>query len=92
MWKAWRIAIGISSADMTNSLCLVHDRVMPTVSHSWNASLPIAAVGTWPVIATIGMESMKASISGVTRLVAPGPDVTMATPGLPDTCAYPSAA
>ena len=31
---------------------------MPTVSHSWNASVPIAAVGTWPVMATIGIESM----------------------------------
>ena len=28
---------------------------------------------TWPVIATIGTESMWASASGVTRLVAPGP-------------------
>ena len=28
-------------------------------------------------MATIGMESMKASISGVTRFVAAGPDVTM---------------
>ena len=50
---------------------------MPTVSHSWKASLPIAVVGTWPVMATIGIESMKASISGVTRFVAAGPDVTM---------------
>ena len=76
---------------MTSSLCFVHERVMPTVSHSWNASEPIAAVGTWPVIATIGIESMKASISGVTRLVAAGPEVTMATPGRPVTWAYPSA-
>jgi hypothetical protein len=30
--------------DMTSSLCLVQERVMPTVSHSWNASVPIAAV------------------------------------------------
>ena len=35
----------MSSADITSSLCLVHERVMPTVSHSWNASVPIAAVG-----------------------------------------------
>ena len=32
-------------------------------------------------MATIGIESMKASHSGVTRLVAAGPLVTMATPG-----------
>jgi hypothetical protein len=87
MWNAWRIAIGRSSAVMTNSLCFVTERVMPTVSHSWNASLPIAFVGTWPVIATIGIESMNASMSGVTRLVAAGPDVTSATPGRPVTWA-----
>ena len=27
---------------------------MPTVSHSWNASLPIRCVGTWPVMQTSG--------------------------------------
>ena len=43
---------------MTSSLCLVTERVMPTVSHSWKASLPIAFVGTCPVMATIGIESM----------------------------------
>ncbi len=32
--------------------------VMPTMSASWKASVPIAARGTWPVIATIGTESM----------------------------------
>jgi len=58
MWNAWRTAIGMSSALMTSSLCLVHERVMPIVSHSWNASVPIAPVGTWPVMATIGIESM----------------------------------
>ena len=58
MWNASRIARGMSSAFMTSSLCFVTERVMPTVSHSWNASVPIAAVGTWPVIATIGIESM----------------------------------
>ena len=30
---------------------------MPTVSHSWKASLPIRCVGTWPVMHTIGIES-----------------------------------
>ena len=30
---------------------------MPTVSHSWNASLPIRWVGTCPVMTTIGIES-----------------------------------
>ena len=33
---------GCPAAVITSSLCLVHERVMPTVSHSWNASVPIA--------------------------------------------------
>jgi len=33
-----------------------------------------------------------ASAIPVTTLVAPGPEVTMTTPGLPDILAYPSAA
>ena len=32
---------------------------MPTVSHSWKASLPIRCVGTCPVMQTIGIESIK---------------------------------
>jgi hypothetical protein len=35
------------------------------------------------VIATIGTESILASVSGVTRFVAPGPLVAMQTPTLP---------
>ena len=31
---------------------------------SWNASLPIAAVGTWPQITTIGIESAMQSRTG----------------------------
>ena len=61
--------------------------VMPRMSASWKASVPIAWLGTWPVIATIGTESMCASASGVTRLVAPGPEVAMQTPTLPVACA-----
>ena len=39
--------------------------------------------GTWPVIDTSGIESMKASASAVTRFVAPGPLVAMHTPTRP---------
>ncbi len=42
-------------------------------------------VETWPVMATIGTESRKALAIPVTRLVAPGPEVAMHTPGRPDT-------
>ncbi len=58
---------------------------MPTLSASWNASLPIRCVGTWPVNATIGIESMYASWRAVTRFVAAGPEVTRHTPTLPVT-------
>jgi hypothetical protein len=44
------------------------------------------------VIATTGTESMCASASGVTRLVAPGPEVAMHTPTFPVAWAYPVAA
>ena len=43
-------------------------------------------------MATIGTESMYASASAVTRLVAPGPLVAMHTPVRPVAQAYPSAA
>ena len=83
---------GISSGVWIRKLCLVIGRVMPWMSASWKASVPIAGRGTWPVIATIGTESMYASAIGVTRFVAPGPEVAMQTPTLPVACAYPVAA
>ena len=58
MWNASRTARGMSAAEVTSSLCLVTDRVMPIVSHSWKASVPMAPTGTWPVMTTIGIESM----------------------------------
>ena len=53
------------------------------MSHSWKASVPMAAVATWPVTTTRGVESMWALEMGVTMLVAPGPLVTIATPARP---------
>src|SRR5688500_16744694 len=83
MWSVWAITRGMSSALVIRKLCLVIGMVMPTMSASWKASVPIALEATWPVIATIGTESMCASAIGVTRLVAPGPEVAMQTPTLP---------
>ena len=40
----------------------------------------MAFTPTWPVMTTIGTESMFASAIGVIMFVAPGPDVTMHTP------------
>ena len=62
---------------------MVIGRVMPLMSISWKASLPINAEGTLPVIATMGIESSWAVAMPVTRFVAPGPDVPMHTPTLP---------
>ena len=64
-------------------LYLVTGRVMPVVSASWKASLPIRSVRTWPVMATIGIESIMAVARPVTRLQAPGPLVARMTPTLP---------
>src|SRR5215470_13284735 len=47
--------------------------VMPVMSASWKASVPIMLLGTLAVIATSGTESMCALQMPVTRLVAPGP-------------------
>ncbi len=45
-WKASRTTRGMSAASVTSQLCLVTGMVMPTVSASWNASVPITAYGT----------------------------------------------
>src|SRR5207245_2873249 len=52
----------------------------PITSDSWKASRPTMAVGTWPVTAIMGTESMKAVASPVVRLRAPGPEVGKQTP------------
>ena len=83
MWNASRTVSTMSGGSFTRKLCLVTGIVMPVMSASWNASLPTTGVGTCPVIATIGTESIFASASGVTRFVAPGPLVAMHTPTLP---------
>ena len=58
MWNALRIVRARSLTFLTRKLCLTQGRVMPTVSHSWKASWPMAWVGTCPVRMTIGTESM----------------------------------
>ncbi len=58
--------------------------MIPVMSHSWNPSVPISVERTWPVMQTSGVESIQASAIGVTRFVAPGPEVAIATPTFPD--------
>ena len=65
--------------------------VIPVMSASWKASEPISPAPTWPVMQTIGDESIIAVAIPVTMLVAPGPDVAIATPTFPVARAYPSA-
>ena len=59
---------------------MVIGRVMPVMSISWKASEPIRPLPTWPVMQTTGDESIIAVAMPVTMLVAPGPEVAMATP------------
>ncbi len=70
-------------ADWTRKECLTTGMVMPTMSDSWNESVPMTAWDTWPVMTTSGTESMLAVAMPVTVLVAPGPLVTTTTPGRP---------
>src|SRR5687767_230267 len=71
------------AGSVTRNTCFATEPMMLATGASWNASLPIAPVGTWPQITTIGTESAIESRTGVTVLVAPGPDVTTQTPTLP---------
>ena len=50
---------------------MVIGSVMPLMSISWNASLPMSAAGTLPVIATIGTESRRAVPIPVNTLLQP---------------------
>ena len=57
-WKAAFSVGASSSTSVTRKLCLVMGRVIPVMSVSWKASVPITDVGTWPVMATTGDESI----------------------------------
>ena len=53
---------------------MLHDRQCDADDvGSWKASVPTRVDPTCPVSATIGTESMYASVIGVTRFVAPAP-------------------
>jgi hypothetical protein len=56
---------------------------MPMASHSWNASVPMAAVATWPLMHSTGIESHMASNRPDVVLAMPGPEVTNTTPVRP---------
>ena len=48
MWNASAITCAMSSPSRTRKLCLVIGMVMPEMSASWKASVPISARPTWP--------------------------------------------
>src|SRR5882757_2699722 len=77
--------LGNSDMSFTMTFHFVQLREIPMTSASWKASEPMAEVATWPQNTTRGTPSERASCIGVTTLVAPGPEVTRMTPGLPDT-------
>ena len=58
MRYAAAIVAGMSSGLVTRKECLVIGIVIPTMSTSWKASVPMSVENTWPVIASRGTESM----------------------------------
>jgi len=76
-------ACATSSARSIEIECLTSGCVMPITSASWKALVPRSVVFTWPVMNRVGVESIWASAIAVTRFVAPGPDVPIATPMRP---------
>ena len=71
---------------------MLRDRQGDTGHIGFLESIPADQMaGTCPVMHTMGDESIIAVAIPVTRFVAPGPDVAMATPTLPEARAYPSA-
>ncbi len=83
-WNASWIAPGMSRGSWISSECLTTGIVMPWMSASWKPSVPSRSVRTWPVMKTVGTESIIASVIGVIRFVAPGPEVASATPTRPE--------
>src|SRR4026208_1459287 len=81
--NAVRTVASRRSGSVTRKMCFATAPMMLATGASWKASVPIAAGGPWPQITTIGTESAAQSRTGVTVLVAPGPEVTRHTPTRP---------
>jgi hypothetical protein len=71
---------------------LATGRAMAAISTHWNASMLSHFELACPVMAMSGMESARAVYNPVTKFVAPGPDVQMASAIRPEALQYPSAA
>ena len=81
--KAVRTVDSSCSGSVTRKMCLATEPIRAGTGASWKASVPMALVGTWPQTTIIGTESAMLSRTGVTVLVAPGPEVTRQTPTRP---------
>ena len=81
--KALRTISGIASTRSTRVFHFVTGASIWTISTTWWASLWSLSEEAWPVIATIGARSRYASAMPVTRFVAPGPSVPIATAARP---------
>ena len=81
--NALRTISGIASTRSTRVFHFVTGSNIRTMSTTWWASLWSLSELAWPVIATIGARSRKASAMPVMRFVAPGPSVAIATAARP---------
>ena len=59
MWKAWWMYSGMCRGSVTIIECFTIGSVIPVTSASWKPSVPISSVRTWPVMNTVGTESIS---------------------------------
>ena len=81
--NALRTTSGMIAGSCSRAFHLVIGRMIRMTSMYWCDSLCIRSRSPWPVSATSGARSRKASATAVTRLVAPGPSVPRQTPAWP---------
>ncbi len=81
--NALRTTSGTISGLETRAFHFTTGRMIASRSMYWCDSLCIRSRSDWPVSATSGARSRKASATAVTRLVAPGPSVPRHTPARP---------
>ena len=74
------VCIGTSGPAGTD---MVTGLTIDVMSTAWKSSLCMRALGAWPVMHRIGIESACAEYNPVTMSVPAGPEVPMQTPMLP---------
>ena len=89
--NALRTTSGMTSGAFSRVFHLVIGLNIETMSMYWCDSLCMRWRSPWPVRATSGERSRKASATAVTRFVAPGPSVPRQTPARPVRRPYMSA-